>query len=238
VGVVAKAVPRRARGGQFNSQLDSVDIGDGGPQACEGKKLRACGDSRGRGRGAPTVGRARGTNRGERGVVAVEFALIVPLLALLVFGLIQFGTIYNDYISVRQGTREAARQGSVANFGPTATTGSPCYLTLSTTPSPDIQNLMCLTKSQLGLGGQATRVDVLIAKPDFSGTDTSWTVGDNLVVCAQFAEHTQTSMMSQLIGSPFLKSKTEIRIEQPSTGAETAGSESAPAGSDWSWCTV
>lgn len=194
-------------------------------------------DSGARRRGGVLVGRRGGD---QRGVVAVEFALVVPLLSLLVFGIIQFGTIYNDFISLRQGTRDAARQGAVANFGPAFTLGSPCNLSvaLGSTPSPDVENLMCLAKSQIGLSGTNTRVDVMFAKPDFSGTDSSWTVGDGLIVCTQFAVSTQTQLFASIIGSPFLKTKTSIRIEQPAVSAETAGYETPPTGSDWSWCTV
>ena len=179
-------------------------------------------------------------SRDDRGAAAVEFAIVVPLLMLVVFGIIQFGTIYSDFISVREGTRDAARQGAVANFGPAFTTGSPCDLTLASgsTPSADIEDLMCLVKNQIGLDGTDVRVDVLFAKPDFSGSDASWTVGDGLIVCSQFAIHTQTALFASILGDPFLKTKTTARIEQPSSNTETAGSEAAPTGSDWSWCTV
>jgi hypothetical protein len=215
-----------------------------GPDPCgdDGSKGRALKGARSRPFGRVTRLGSRPVARAgnQRGVVAVEFALVVPVLILLVFGMIQFGTIYNDFISVRQGTRDAARQGAVANFGPTFTTGSPCNLSVATgsTPSPDIENLMCLAKSQIGLAGSDIRVDVIFAKPDFSAADSSWTVGDGLIVCTQAAMHTQTQLLAALIGSPFLKTKTAIRIEQPAVGAETAGYESPPSGSDWSWCTV
>ena len=191
-----------------------------------------------RGRRQTRAGLSR--RRDDRGVAAVEFAIVVPLLLLVLFGIIQFGTIYSDFISIREGARDAARQGAVANFGPTFTTGSPCHLAVAegSTPSPDIENLMCLVKNEIGLAGTDVRVDVLLAKPDFSGTDSSWTVGDGLIVCAQFAIHTQTALLATLIGDPFLKTKTTARIEQPSSNSETAGSETPPTGSDWSWCTV
>ena len=50
------------------------------------------------------------TRRGEqRGASVVELALIVTALSLLLFGIIDFGFVYNDYVSVRQGARDGAR---------------------------------------------------------------------------------------------------------------------------------
>lgn len=55
-------------------------------------------------------------NRGERGAAAVEFALVAPLLILLVFGIIEFGRVWsarNVYISAaREGARVAAVGGT------------------------------------------------------------------------------------------------------------------------------
>jgi Flp pilus assembly protein TadG len=47
--------------------------------------------------------------RGERGAAAVEFALVLPLLVALVFGLIDFGRAYNQQITLTQLAREGAR---------------------------------------------------------------------------------------------------------------------------------
>src|SRR4051812_5771486 len=51
--------------------------------------------------------------RSERGAVLVEFALVVPVLVLLVFAIIDFGFTFNDWISVRQGARDGLRQAIV-----------------------------------------------------------------------------------------------------------------------------
>jgi Flp pilus assembly protein TadG len=51
-------------------------------------------------------------NRGltdEKAASAVEFALVAPLIILLLFGLICFGTIENIYIGTQQLVSEAAR---------------------------------------------------------------------------------------------------------------------------------
>ena len=60
--------------------------------------------------------RARVNRRREHGAAAVEFALVMPILFLAVFGIIQYGLFFNDSLNVRQGVREAVRMGVVRNF--------------------------------------------------------------------------------------------------------------------------
>ena len=45
----------------------------------------------------------------EKGGVAVEFAMLLPLLVLLVFGIIQFGVLFNNYIAITHAAREGVR---------------------------------------------------------------------------------------------------------------------------------
>jgi len=43
-----------------------------------------------------------------------EFALVLPILALLLFGVIQFGIVFNNYITLTDAVRAGARKGAVA----------------------------------------------------------------------------------------------------------------------------
>ena len=52
---------------------------------------------------------------GERGAAAVEFALILPVLLLLVLGLVEFGRAYNVQISLSNAAREGARYMAIHN---------------------------------------------------------------------------------------------------------------------------
>ncbi|WP_254865522.1 TadE/TadG family type IV pilus assembly protein [Arthrobacter sp. P2b] len=61
-----------------------------------------------------------GTTENSRGAVAVEFALVAPILLLLVAGLIEFANVYNAQISVTQAAREAARAMAIHNNQATA----------------------------------------------------------------------------------------------------------------------
>lgn len=47
--------------------------------------------------------------RSDRGAAAVEFALVLPVLVLLVFGIIEFGRIFNVQNSVSAAALEGAR---------------------------------------------------------------------------------------------------------------------------------
>ena len=45
----------------------------------------------------------------DRGAVAVEFAIMLPLLLLLIFGIIDFGRALNAQVTITQAAREGAR---------------------------------------------------------------------------------------------------------------------------------
>jgi Flp pilus assembly protein TadG len=66
------------------------------------------------GKGVTTVMGQPGHSRRtlESGQTLAEFALVVPLLLLLVFGTIEFGRVLNAYIVVTNGAREGARYGA------------------------------------------------------------------------------------------------------------------------------
>lgn len=51
----------------------------------------------------------RRSGNNERGAVAVEFALVFPLLILVLFGIIEYGSIFNAQLMVTGAAREAAR---------------------------------------------------------------------------------------------------------------------------------
>lgn len=42
-----------------------------------------------------------------------EFALVLPILALLLFGVIQFGLVFNNYLTLTDAVRAGARKAAV-----------------------------------------------------------------------------------------------------------------------------
>ena len=172
----------------------------------------------------------------ERGAALVEAAIVLPLLIVIVFGIIEFGLAWSNNVAIRQGVREAARQGAVGNFGPTYSTGDPCHLTGASGATSNMKNLMCLAKARIGLDGSKLRVKILSANASFSGSGT-FSKADSIIVCAQYPLESVTGLFSGIIGDGTLRSKTAMRIELSDMVA-TGGEETPPTGGSWSWCTV
>ena len=61
---------------------------------------------------ARTLVRAR--RRDSRGSNAVEFALVVPLLLALLFGIVTAGFAFSQRISLNESVREGARYGATS----------------------------------------------------------------------------------------------------------------------------
>jgi Flp pilus assembly protein TadG len=56
-----------------------------------------------------------GSRRSDHGAVAVELALVLPLLLVLVFGIVDFGRAFNAQVSLTQAAREGSRLAALGN---------------------------------------------------------------------------------------------------------------------------
>jgi hypothetical protein len=52
----------------------------------------------------------------EKGASAVEFAIILPVLIMIVFGIFEFGFAFNKYILLTHAAREGARLAAVGLY--------------------------------------------------------------------------------------------------------------------------
>jgi Flp pilus assembly protein TadG len=50
----------------------------------------------------------------ESGQAVVEFAVILPVLLMILFAILQFGIVFNNYIQVTAAAREGARKAAVS----------------------------------------------------------------------------------------------------------------------------
>ena len=102
--------------------------------------------------------------RGRRGAELVEFALVLPVLLLVVFGIVDFGLAIYDKAVVTNAAREAARAGVV--FAPTRLTAGEiqtvarnyCATNLVTFGTPAAPTVTVTGAG--GASGAALRVDV------------------------------------------------------------------------------
>jgi len=175
----------------------------------------------------------------ERGAAVVEFAIIGPILFLLIFGLIDFGFIFSDFLTERGGVQTAARLGAVANFG----TNSACTLTgQSPTTSTEATKLMCLAKDRMGLNAANARVKVLAVDPNTG--NASYADGMELVVCAQYPATSRTKLLTPFISGKVMTTRVSIRVEQTNfdqltppvptgTTGDFASSQETPLNGSW-----
>jgi len=182
--------------------------------------------------------------RDERGVSLIEFAIVAPTLALLVMAIIDLGFVYNDYVSVRSGARDGARQMTIddAPVPPGGTSGQrfSCGVTVGGSYGTSVvfsgdtaglaKGLVCYTKDRIGLGDdQNTRVKI------WFNTTNKWVQGQPVTVCAQYPIRSRTGITSIFLSGKVIKTKTEVRLEQPASADSsmvTAAEDPLP-GSSW-----
>lgn len=78
-------------------------------------------------------------DKSERGAVAVEFAILLPLLLLLVLGIAEFGRAFNAQITLTNAAREGARVMAITNKPADARTAAQnAAASLGNIPASDI----------------------------------------------------------------------------------------------------
>jgi Flp pilus assembly protein TadG len=114
-----------------------------------------------------------------------EFALVLPLLVLLLFGVIQFGIAFNNYITLTDAVRAGARKGAVGRY----------------TTDPEAAVVAQVKNAATEL--QAEDIDVTVT--------SSWTHGEDVTVTASYPY--SISLLGLVVKSGELKSKATERVE-------------------------
>lgn len=79
-----------------------------------------------------------------------EFALVLPVLAMLLFGIVQFGLVFNNYLTLTDAVRAGARKAVVSRHS-----SDPVGLTR--TAVKDSAGGLTLTDSQISVSSPFTR---------------------------------------------------------------------------------
>ena len=160
--------------------------------------------------------------RGDGGASLVEFALVLPMLTLLICGIIDFGSLYSDYQSLRSGVRDGARNGAVTNWGSDTSCTS-----VSSAPA---NKIICDIKNKAGLGN-GVKVGIW--------TPGNWTVGATMRVCAQYGLSSLTGFTSSFMTNKVMTAKVEFRIELAMpTGTTWTAAQESPVTSWPTTCTT
>jgi Flp pilus assembly protein TadG len=88
----------------------------------------------------------------DEGVAAVEFALVVPLLIVLLFTVVLAGSVYLDQLQLQSVARDAARVGSVAP-------AQACTVALSELSSNNVGVVNCSVVSDCSSGTMKVALD-------------------------------------------------------------------------------
>ncbi len=164
--------------------------------------------------------RASWRRRGnERGSVLVEFALVIPIFAIMLFGMIQFGLVFAGWSSLRNSVQNGARMVAIGQLGsyPTGCLGlDPTYNDTAT------GNAYCTIVTEIGTpvgadisGTNPPVVDLVVGSETDSGVTSQV-----LTVCAQVHAQPLTGFFPDMS----LSTTSELLIEVP------AGVENYPSG--------
>ncbi|MEH6953577.1 TadE/TadG family type IV pilus assembly protein [Neobacillus drentensis] len=123
--------------------------------------------------------------KSQKGQSLVEFALVLPLLVLLLFGIIDFGRIFHAYLTLDHAGREAAR---IASIGKNDT---------------DVRQ--AAVDDAISIGLTEGRVDVSPTGTRTSGTKVSITI--------TYPIDFLTPVIGEIVGSITLSDTTVMRVE-------------------------
>jgi Flp pilus assembly protein TadG len=150
-------------------------------------------------------GRARG-RRDERGAVAVEFALVTPLLLLLVFGIIDFGWMMNRDMLVGNASRDGARVASLGGTFAQTCTAVKTELSQAGVSVPSSCNTSNATTTIYITGADASGAVIASTEADY-GTKVG--SGSTAIVTVTYKYPWVTPMPSLISGSS-TKTITEV----------------------------
>ena len=125
--------------------------------------------------------------KNQKGQALVEFAIIIPILLMLVMGILQFGMMLNSYLTIENASREGARAGIVGSSDVEIQN-----LIISTSPSLDPKNLIV----------------------SITPTETNRKSGDTLIVKVTYNYNLIVPIISSLFNNVVvLNGQTSMRVE-------------------------
>jgi hypothetical protein len=127
-----------------------------------------------------------GKLRRQDGQTMVEFALVLPILCVILFAVIQFGVLYNNYVTLTDATRVGARKAAVSRLA-----ADPVAATVAKVESA-------------AAGLDPDDLDVSVSA-------TAWEHGEDVTVAATYPY--EINLLGFVVASGDLRSETTERVE-------------------------
>lgn len=102
----------------------------------------------------------------EKGAVAVEMAIVLPLLLLILLGIVEFGRVYNVQVSLTQAAREGARYAAINHGEPGLNVQT---ATLAAAPALSGLPVTVTDNASSCTSGSNVRVTTRVSLPSLSG---------------------------------------------------------------------
>ncbi|MGO4602328.1 TadE/TadG family type IV pilus assembly protein [Terrabacter sp. 2YAF2] len=126
--------------------------------------------------------------KSDRGASAVEFALIAPILVLVLGGILDFGFVFSQQIALNNAARDAARAGVVPNLAGAGLSCSAISTRLTT----------AITNGAVGLNSGSVVVTVTAPTSDPAATCATSTN----TPCTKSSATQQLTVVASYVSSP------------------------------------
>ena len=127
------------------------------------------------------------TIKNERGQTMTEFAFVLPILLVMLFGIMQFGVIFNNYVALTDAARAASRKGAVSRS--------------ASDPKGDCET----TGYSAGANLENPGTDFILT------CDSSWAIGSDVTVTATYPYN--VNLLGWVVASGRLNTTMKERVE-------------------------
>ncbi|WP_098461672.1 TadE/TadG family type IV pilus assembly protein [Propionicimonas paludicola] len=142
--------------------------------------------------------RGKPAQTSERGAAAVEFALVLPVLIVMIFGMVDMGMAINAQAIVGNAAREGARAASFSGADTTATNNAISRASASLIGTAPTTNITCQTM----VSGTPTAIACSSVSP-----------GDSVQVKVSYTYKWITPGVLGLPGQSVIVATSQMRIE-------------------------
>jgi Flp pilus assembly protein TadG len=128
--------------------------------------------------------------RDSKGQTMVELTLVFPVLALILFAIVQFGIAFNDYLALTDAVRAGSRKAAVSRF----------------TENPTLETEQAIRDAADGLDPNPAKLVIEV--------ESSWQPGEQVRVKATYPYDIKLPLVDKILSlEGSLESEVKERVE-------------------------